>query len=487
MLVIEKVRTNKDSISFKIVDSIRQEGFAFYSSYITISSDYCPEYTGDILFIWGKNAEADSELVQIPKSKVAEVLCSIANYNLYHHNIKNDNYVECCGTYWLDKDDCRCNNVTCAICGETINKKRSVQSTFNSVVKYSCLSHGTQKCSICGELVPITLQHPNSDLSVKTSAKCCSKCYMKNIKFKPQLSYSHKPAPIYYDVTDNGEVFQDTSHNCKYFTGHEVEQQIEEGICREYIIGIFNKHIKSFAYCKHDGSIGYGTELVTHPFSWEYYKHMDSSNFWNHMLNPKLVDYTRSSSSVGHHVHINKAAFSKNHLYKFLKFHHTHLEFVAFISERELGTYNSASGNAAYKAVNKRGNTKYDFINITNHTVEWRAFTSPLTIDQFKKNNEYLYAVFCWSKKEKELTLENLLNYIKDNNTEFPNLYKFITNSIIKPSYYKPNKENNRNMFAVSNVTHCNSCGSVSKVNYTINDDKFCEICFNELNDECII
>lgn len=443
---IQIINSNADVTSIKIVNSIRDETFVYHAGYMAIASSACPEYTGDCLYVWGSDTNSDLDICEIPTADMPKLQAALAevNYNKFNDKSAFGAYVICCDHFYLDVEDCACNNKSCAICYKESNKKDMRNLSTENKEIYICMEHEQDKaCPVCDTKHYLLLTHKTGDYNV------CVDCVDKAIPYGEQHNYNYKPAPIFHDlrnttvVTYTTETLKKNKHlSSRLFFGSEVEQQYPRTSNRAILIGrMEQKQGLNFIYCKHDGSIGNGTECVTQPYSWDFFKQHD----WDGILNAHVIDWRPSGCSVGHHIHMSLAAFTRLHLFRFLKFHHTHERWVEFISQRGLGEYNKSTGGAMTKALNKgRHGDKYEFLNVTGATLEWRAFASPLTVEEFKKNNEYLHAAYTWTKdlKLKGLFAEDLESFIMDNKKEYPNLVDYIkTKMVDAPFRHTINKE----------------------------------------------
>lgn len=445
IIELKKIRTNTETISYRILQSPRNTAFEFKTGYFTIFSDQCPEFFEEILYVWGENTAEDSTTIQVPISFHDKFICGIAEYNRKQGlNVPLTGLIECCGHLWIDANDCICKRRTCYICG-CLTYDFNVY-TFAGQEFAVCKKHTADRhCRICNTNHQLIM--PRTDLNIDESIEACPSCFLKELRVGRQHGYSYRPDPLLYhdfDVVKGKIVVHKESHiintptKKKFFIGSEVEQQLNKEKFKPIMLGdLYAENKKDFIFCKHDGSIGFGTEVVTQPFSWEFFKHYN----WNHIISKDVHNYRGSSSLIGHHVHINKDAFTRTHLYQFLKFHHCNIQWVTFISQRAMGNYCKVTGGAFTKATHKKGREKYEFINITNHTVEWRAFTSPLTVGEYKKNIEYIHAVFTWSKQpiKIELTVLDFYSWVEDHKKDYPHLWDFIETK--KANHFISNSE----------------------------------------------
>jgi len=202
-------------------------------------------------------------------------------------------------------------------------------------------------------------------------------------------------------------------------------------------------------YCKRDGSLHNGFEVVSHPFSWEWYK--DNRKRIDVLLNRLQEKGFRSftANTCGIHVHLSKKAFSTIHLFKFLKLFYEpkNFKFVKLISQRDAGSSrgdcqwgNYPEGQDAKTQQDKVNNKKdcphkynrYTAVNLCNgSTIEVRIFRGNLVPLSFHKNIEFLKACYDFTNRSgiAKVTKERLLLYIANRRKTYKNLYAFLENN----------------------------------------------------------
>ncbi|GAH84174.1 unnamed protein product, partial [marine sediment metagenome] len=148
-----------------------------------------------------------------------------------------------------------------------------------------------------------------------------------------------------------------------------------------YIYEISNK-LPPFTYAKHDGTLNFGIEVVSHPATWNWLK--QNYRKWENILNLRKVGFKSfDTTTCGMHIHLSKNAFSSLHLYKILKFFYENKDFILKISQRKssyLNRYATLSSqdfnnSLALKAKWKnQTEEKYTAINLLNEpTIEIRV------------------------------------------------------------------------------------------------------------------
>ena len=191
-----------------------------------------------------------------------------------------------------------------------------------------------------------------------------------------------------------------------------------------------------FLYCKNDGSLNSGFEIVTHPMSSQYLND-------NKYKFSQLLDYLSKNGytsyqegTCGIHIHISKSAFTTLHLYKFLAFFYNHPKYITKISQRTTSQLNQWARldddqkQIIYKAKNKNQDTsRYAAINLKNSkTVEVRIFRGTLKPMSFFKNIEFIQAIIEYTKmvSVSDNNLKHFQAWIKANSQKYPNLFNFL-------------------------------------------------------------
>ena len=189
-----------------------------------------------------------------------------------------------------------------------------------------------------------------------------------------------------------------------------------------------------YFFLKHDGSIHDGAEVVSHPASFKWI----NDNFqetWERVLDVRAKGMRSfKTETCGIHIHMSKKAFSKFHLYKFLRFFRENVDFITKVSQRaeeNLNQWSSLDSNENILAQAKQGNTgeRYVAVNLRpNKTVEIRIFRGNLLETAFHKNLEFCKALFDFTAKSScsSLTAVHFYKFVSKNKKQFPNLLVFL-------------------------------------------------------------
>lgn len=295
----------------------------------------------------------------------------------------------------------------CTICGKELDAEKT--SVFDGVVVcQECMLEKTTVCDRCG--IRIWRSEDQGDESITLCDNCfdnyytrctqcdclvsrslviydhnddpfCQCCYSQHSDDISIHDYYYKPAPIFYGKGN------------RYF-GVELEVDIggELDYNADKILEIAND-IEPFIYCKHDGSLDDGFEIVTHPMT---LKHHENSMPWNDILDKlkKMHYLSHQAETCGLHIHINRDSFGEREedrdacIARVLYFFEKHWEELLKFSRRTERQLQRWAARYGYKehprdildSVKKgNGNGRYTCINLENDsTVEFRMFRGTL-------------------------------------------------------------------------------------------------------------
>ena len=193
--------------------------------------------------------------------------------------------------------------------------------------------------------------------------------------------HNYKPNPIFYGNGDRFfgvELEIDGAGECNSNAERIIEDAHQNGL--EYI------------YCKHDGSLEDGIEIVTHPMSPMFHQHEMP---WQAILDKSVhLGYTsHQSGTCGLHIHVNRTAFGDTEteqdevIARILYFFERHWEELLKFSRRTRRQLDRWAARYGYKDKPKdilehakKGSVgRYTCVNLTNfHTIEFRIFRGTL-------------------------------------------------------------------------------------------------------------
>lgn len=271
-------------------------------------------------------------------------------------------------------------------------------------------------CKACEKLIGVCDTCGNNTILVKSRVPdkhVCVRCYRtevictvcKNwVSEATQLRSGHRACPDcrYKNGLphEEGWRYRPNKFHCvgegTVFFGIENEMSLKTNrdAYLKHIAKHFHPHV---AYCQHDGTIDYGTEVVFHPMTFEKIKLFDFS--------PLFSPDVQASSTTGMHIHITRSAFTQKDLYRFMHFISKNPNFIRFIAERKENAAQQwvfthpelLEQKAAGINVDPH---KYTDINLKHsETVEVRVFKGAVTDAQFRKNIEFCHALLKFVKE----------------------------------------------------------------------------------------
>lgn len=267
-------------------------------------------------------------------------------------------------------------------------------------------------------------------------------------------NYSHKPHPEFY-VVDRGEpliVRANALHTTRRelvsvpFMGFELEMERNgSGTRIDDIVDLVREMWGDFAYCKHDGSLDDGLELVTHPFTLEYaHEHIN----WDLLDSIRREGYRSwNTSTAGMHVHVNRATFTgPSHLYRFAQLIYKNEPTCTSFAGRTSGYASFHDGyQKGYLANVVKGRVygSRGAVNMQNSdTIEVRIFRGSLRHQRVLANLEFVNACVEYTR---QLTVPDVVRgglawrafatWILDNRVAYPHLYDYLDLNPTNPNH----------------------------------------------------
>ena len=294
--------------------------------------------------------------------------------------LERENYHEFEGHIYCE--DClNEKTVVCMNCNERIWRE-DAEGNSNLVLCRHCYDFSYTNCEDCGRLI-----HNDSAyyLSEEDEYPYCYECYNRRMNYAIK-NYSYKPEPIFYG-----------SGNLFFGIELEIDKAGENDNNAQTIIDVANRTYEHI-YCKHDGSIDSGFEIVSHPMTLEY--HTDKMN-WREVFD-KAVDMgyrSHQTDTCGLHIHVSRDAFGKtyeeqeNAIGRIVFFVEKHWNEIVKFSRRTQENLNrwaaryatiSATSEETYKKAKDRHMGRYVAVNLENsNTVEFRLFRGTLNYKTF--------------------------------------------------------------------------------------------------------
>lgn len=267
----------------------------------------------------------------------------------------------------------------CEDCGCRIWRDDNAGNGTVPLCQY-CYEHDYIECTRCGTLVrEEDARYQSGDPDSEEAL--CSGCYHNRGHRSAINDYCYKPTPIFYG---EGPRF--------FGVELEIDGAGELSESAERILEIANAD-GELAYCKHDGSLGEGFEIVTHPMSLDF--HLERMP-WEAVLEEAIAlgYFSHQIRTCGLHVHVSRAAFGRTEgerdacIARILYFVEKHWEELLKFSRRTESQLRRWAARYGYKerpmeildhAKKGVGVGRYTSVNLENRdTIEFRVFRGTL-------------------------------------------------------------------------------------------------------------
>lgn len=275
------------------------------------------------------------------------------------------------------------NTIVCTHCGRAIPADENSGNESTPLCE-SCYDNHYTTCEHCGRLILYTDAHyeRNDD---DEEYPYCGRCF--NQLEHGIHDYSYKPEPIFYGT---GPLYMGVEL--------EIDNAGESNRNADAVMLVGNAGDHDHIYCKHDGSLEDGFEIVSHPMSFDY--HMNRMPWSEVIAEARSLGYlSHQAGTCGLHIHVSRDAFGTDRyeqeeaIARVLFFVEKHWEELLKFSRRtqhQLDQWAARYGyqsepqeildNAKYK--NRRG--RYTAVNLTNaDTIEFRMFRGTLKLNTF--------------------------------------------------------------------------------------------------------
>ena len=246
---------------------------------------------------------------------------------------------------------------------------------------YRCFENHYTTCEDCGRLIHYNDAHYDEE----DDLPYCDHCYAKfrNRSIHP---YNYKPDPIFYG---SGSLFMGIEL--------EIDGGGENRDNAQNILDIANCNGTKI-YCKHDGSLSEGFEIVSHPMTIDY--HLHEMNWQEIMEEALSMDYvSHNSGSCGLHIHVNRDAFGISDeeqeagIGRVVFFVEKHWNELVKFSRRSASSLNrwaaryatiSGTAKETYRKAKDKYAGRYVAVNLENYnTIEFRMFRGTLRYKTF--------------------------------------------------------------------------------------------------------
>ncbi len=348
------------------------------------------------------------------------------------------------------------------------------------------------ECCCCGEM------NDTDSLNRYEGEALCDSCYSnrrdEESSYDSNIAdHDYRPTAIWHNDSGRTSSQQITINSVPllYF-GIEIETESGSGWGPHEGADHVISNCGRLVYCKHDGSLDHGFEIVTHPMSYGYVQN-HLGGLWGSLRTLREYGFRAwSTSTCGLHIHISRNAFiNDRHTQKFMWFiyggdpkHMTrqqmtiqnqHTEAMKkfagrdshwskFDRENFVGTVydgDDQDGNSQYvyptlmeiaKGVTKKGNSvsqmggdRYLALNRNNrHTLELRFFRPSMRPDTILASIEFVQCLFDYTEQitARQIIQHNGLasfqmlgEYAKSNKDKYP---AFIARAIKRGVFVDP-------------------------------------------------
>ena len=274
--------------------------------------------------------------------------------------------------------DCLTERTTrCLDCGTRIYRSEN-SGTSEHPLCQDCHDDNYTYCERCDRMIHNDAAHYIED----SDYPYCRSCYEiecdRSIK-----EYNYKPDPIFYG---KGSRF--------FGVELEIDEGGEDDSSAEDVMYVGNR-ADEHIYCKHDGSLHDGFEIVTHPMTLEY--HMAIMPWKDITDKARKLGYTsHQAETCGLHIHVNRTSFGESTeaqdeaIGRILYFVERNWNELLIFSRRTQEQLNSWARRYGYKDqpkemlehAKKGYDGRYTCVNLTNYsTIEFRIFRGTLKLN----------------------------------------------------------------------------------------------------------
>ncbi len=314
--------------------------------------------------------------------------------------------------------------ILCRDCGERIYRSEN-EGTAEHPLCSSCYDDDYTHCERCGRMIHNNNAHYFDD----EDYPYCRECY-NNMSEQSIHQYGYKPDPVFY-----GE-------GKRYFGVElEIDGAGEDDDAADEILSVGNcEH--SHIYCKHDGSLNEGFEIVTHPMTLDY--HMESMPWRGITDKAREMDYTsHQAETCGLHIHVNRDSLGSDResqdaaIARILYFVERNWNELLIFSRRTQSQLESWARRYGYKDQPKEMLEhakngcagRYMCVNLTNYsTIEFRIFRGTLKLNTIIATLQMVNRIcdvavllsdermknLSWSRFVEKINEPELIKYLKE-------------------------------------------------------------------------
>lgn len=303
---------------------------------------------------------------------------------------------------------------TCEDCSQTLLDTEDYSSCENCSEWYSELHYSDDRdrslCDVCYDE-----SFECGECYGDRSEGDMHECYRNGLIY----DYSYKPNPYFYG-------------RANYYFGFELEVEdanevgVDDGA--QKVIDELGDRV----YCKHDGSLNDGFEIVSHPHSFDELENLN----WDWLTSLRRLGFRSwDTSTCGLHVHISRTAFMKNgkrdegHELRFQKLIYDNARMVEGIAGRSSSYARfKDKGYLVPKIKHGQQADRYEAVNSYNDaTLEIRVFRGSLRKQRILSAIEFIHAATEYTRdmrinpKDKQLSWFRFMAYVLDNQDKYGN------------------------------------------------------------------
>ena len=268
----------------------------------------------------------------------------------------------------------------CDHCGERIWRDEAEGDEYITLC-VRCWDNHYTTCEECGRVI----HYDYANYDDEDDLPYCDHCYAKR-KSRSIRPYNYKPEPIFYG---SGSLFMGVEL--------EIDGGGENSDNAQSLLDIANRDGAKI-YCKHDGSIHSGFEIVSHPMTLDY--HMNEMNWHDIMEEALEMDYvSHNTETCGLHIHVSRSAFGDSDnakeagIGRVVFFVEKHWNELVKFSRRKPSNLNrwaaryatiSDTAKETYRKAKDKYAGRYVAVNLENYaTIEFRMFRGTLRYQTF--------------------------------------------------------------------------------------------------------
>lgn len=270
--------------------------------------------------------------------------------------------------------------IVCSHCGERIWSVDN-QGTLSMPLCTDCYDEHYTSCAECGRII----NRDDAYYEDCDNEPMCHRCYESNRVHNYIEDYYYKPEPIFY-----GEGNRFFGVELEVDCGGEVDDNAAS------VMRVGNGSGKENIYCKHDGSLEEGFEVVSQPMTLDY--HLNEMPWKNILIRLKNMGYlSHQAGTCGLHIHVNRTSLGETYedqeetIARILYFFEKNWEELLKFSRRTKYQLERWAARYGYKdkpkeildhAKNGGNNGRYSCVNLQNsNTVEFRIFRGTLKLN----------------------------------------------------------------------------------------------------------